>query len=210
MSGYPHTTIAWICMSTHKATAARCLHDHQAWSGQLPSGIATGPFKKARPKRALHHRDYQLPDHLYRLRENSNKRHTPNTQDKHRCIPTIPRRGPLWIKTLNAIKSQKHKNVKHPHFLWCTRTSFIFLKGRWNQKQKIICARTRFCFLLDCLKLLLSIDGKIHCQNTLLNPNKILIIGEFSEIASSAACTEKQPSLYSSFTVLYPYQVQLV
>ena len=38
-------------------------------------------FKKARPKRALHYRDYQLPDHLYSLRENSNKRHTPNVHN---------------------------------------------------------------------------------------------------------------------------------
>ena len=111
-------------------------------------------------------------------------------------------RGPCWTETLNVIKSQKHKKVKHPHFLWCTHTSFIFLKGRCNQKQKIICTRTRFCFLLNFIKLLHSIDGKIHCQKPLLNPNKILIMGEFSEIASSVAYTEKQPSLRSTFMVV--------
>ena len=42
LSGYRHTTISLICMSTHKATATRCLSYHQ---------------KKARPKCALHYPD---------------------------------------------------------------------------------------------------------------------------------------------------------
>ena len=33
--------------------------------GNLPSGIAEDPFKKAHPKHALYYREYQLPDHLY-------------------------------------------------------------------------------------------------------------------------------------------------
>ena len=71
LSGYPHTTIAWICMSTHKATATRCLHDHQAWSRQPAiQALPQASLKKARTKRALHYRDYQLPDHLYHPREN--------------------------------------------------------------------------------------------------------------------------------------------
>ena len=32
MSGYHHTTISLICMSTHKAMATRCLSYHQATS----------------------------------------------------------------------------------------------------------------------------------------------------------------------------------
>ena len=38
MSGHRHATISLICMSTHKAMAARCLSRHQATYGQLPSG----------------------------------------------------------------------------------------------------------------------------------------------------------------------------
>ena len=34
LSEYCHTTISLICMSTHKASAARCLSEHQAWSRQ--------------------------------------------------------------------------------------------------------------------------------------------------------------------------------
>ena len=34
LSRYRHTTISLICMNTHKASAARCLHKHQAWSRQ--------------------------------------------------------------------------------------------------------------------------------------------------------------------------------
>ena len=34
MSGHRHATISLICMSTHKAMAARCLSDHQAAYGQ--------------------------------------------------------------------------------------------------------------------------------------------------------------------------------
>ena len=71
VSGYRHTTISLICMSAHKASATRCHLDHQATSGQ-PT-IQALPC----PKRVLHYRDYQLPDHLYSLRENFNKRHTP-------------------------------------------------------------------------------------------------------------------------------------
>ena len=34
LSGHRHATISLICMSTHKAMAARCLSDHQAAYGQ--------------------------------------------------------------------------------------------------------------------------------------------------------------------------------
>ena len=34
LSGYCHTTISLICMSPHKASATRCLCEHQAWSRQ--------------------------------------------------------------------------------------------------------------------------------------------------------------------------------
>ena len=69
--------ISLICMSSHKASATR-------WLTKPPShiratchpGIATVPFKKARPKCALHYHDYQLPDHLYNSSRISNKRHT--------------------------------------------------------------------------------------------------------------------------------------
>ena len=74
--------------------------------GNCHPGIATGPFKKARPKRALHYRDYQLPDHLYRLRENSNKRHTPNIQDNHRCIPTWWQLGLSFVRRNRVDVSQ--------------------------------------------------------------------------------------------------------
>ena len=76
LSGYRHTTISLICMNTRKALAARCLIT-KLHLGNLPSGHCHSPFKKDRPKRALHYRDYQLPDHLYSLREIFNKRHMP-------------------------------------------------------------------------------------------------------------------------------------
>ena len=37
LSGHPHATISLIFMSTHKATAARCLSHHQATYGLPPS-----------------------------------------------------------------------------------------------------------------------------------------------------------------------------
>ena len=47
MSGYRHTTISLICMSTHKATAARCLSYHQAASGQPAiRALATAPLRR--------------------------------------------------------------------------------------------------------------------------------------------------------------------
>ena len=45
-----------------------CSIDERLWDGN---------DQKARPKRALHYYDYQLPDHLYSLRENFGKRHAP-------------------------------------------------------------------------------------------------------------------------------------
>ena len=58
--------ISLICMSTHKASADRWLLKPQShiWAA-CHLGIAEDPFKKARPKCALHYHDYQLPDHLY-------------------------------------------------------------------------------------------------------------------------------------------------
>ena len=64
----------YACMNT---LAARCLCEHQATSGQAPSGHCHSPLKKACPRHALHYQVYQLPDHLYSLREILNKRHTP-------------------------------------------------------------------------------------------------------------------------------------
>ena len=47
LSGYRHTTISLICMSTHKAMAARCLSYHQAASGQHTiRALATAPLRR--------------------------------------------------------------------------------------------------------------------------------------------------------------------
>ena len=58
--------VSLICMSTHEASATRLLlkPPSHIWATCYP-GIARDPFKKARPERALHYHDYQLPDHLY-------------------------------------------------------------------------------------------------------------------------------------------------
>ena len=45
--GVSHTTISLICMSTHKAIAARCLSYHQAASGQPAiRALATAPLRR--------------------------------------------------------------------------------------------------------------------------------------------------------------------
>ena len=47
LSGYRHTTISLICMSTHKAMATRCLSYHQAASGQPAiRALATAPLRR--------------------------------------------------------------------------------------------------------------------------------------------------------------------
>ena len=47
MSGYRHTMISLICMSTHKAVAARCLSYHQAASGQPAiRALAKAPLRR--------------------------------------------------------------------------------------------------------------------------------------------------------------------
>ena len=47
MSGHCHATISLICMSTHKATAARCLSYHQAAYGQPAiRALAVAPLRK--------------------------------------------------------------------------------------------------------------------------------------------------------------------
>ena len=58
--------ISLICMSTHKASARRCLLKPPSHiQATCHQGIATNSFKKAHPKCALHYGDCQLPDHLY-------------------------------------------------------------------------------------------------------------------------------------------------
>ena len=45
--GHRHATISLICMSTHKATAARCLSYHQAAYGQPAiRALATAPLRR--------------------------------------------------------------------------------------------------------------------------------------------------------------------
>ena len=47
MSGHCHTMISFICMSTHKAMAARCLSYHQATSRQPAiQALATAPLRR--------------------------------------------------------------------------------------------------------------------------------------------------------------------
>ena len=47
LSGHRHATISLICMSTHKATAARCLSYHQAAYGQPAiRALATAPLRR--------------------------------------------------------------------------------------------------------------------------------------------------------------------
>ena len=47
LSGHRHATISLICMSTHKATAARCLSNHQATYGQPAiRALATAPLRR--------------------------------------------------------------------------------------------------------------------------------------------------------------------
>ena len=47
MSGHRHATISLICMSTHKAMAARCLSYHQAAYGQPAiRALATAPLRR--------------------------------------------------------------------------------------------------------------------------------------------------------------------
>ena len=47
MLGHRHATISLICMSTHKAMAARCLNDHQAAYGQPAiQALATAPLRR--------------------------------------------------------------------------------------------------------------------------------------------------------------------
>ena len=47
LSGYHHTTISLICMSTHKAMATRCLSYHQAASRQHAiRALATSPLRR--------------------------------------------------------------------------------------------------------------------------------------------------------------------
>ena len=47
MSGHRHATISLICMSTHKAMAARCLSYHQAASRQPAIwALATAPLRR--------------------------------------------------------------------------------------------------------------------------------------------------------------------
>ena len=47
MSGHHHAMISLICMSTHKATAARCLSYHQAASGQPAiRALAMAPLRR--------------------------------------------------------------------------------------------------------------------------------------------------------------------
>ena len=47
LSGHCHATISLICMSTHKATAARCLSYHQVAYGQPAiRALATAPLRR--------------------------------------------------------------------------------------------------------------------------------------------------------------------
>ena len=47
VSGHRHATISLICMSTHKATATRCLSYHQAASGQPAiQALAMAPLRR--------------------------------------------------------------------------------------------------------------------------------------------------------------------
>ena len=47
MLGHHHATISLICMSTHKATAARCLSNHQAAYGQPAiRALAMAPLRR--------------------------------------------------------------------------------------------------------------------------------------------------------------------
>ena len=47
MSGHRHATISLICMSTHKAMAARCLSYHQTAYGQPAiQALATAPLRR--------------------------------------------------------------------------------------------------------------------------------------------------------------------
>ena len=47
MLGHRHATISLICMSTHKATAARCLSNHQATYGQPAiRALAMAPLRR--------------------------------------------------------------------------------------------------------------------------------------------------------------------
>ena len=47
VSGHRHATISLICMSTHKAMAARCLSNHQAAYGQPAiRALATAPLRR--------------------------------------------------------------------------------------------------------------------------------------------------------------------
>ena len=79
MLGYRHTTISLICMSTHKAMAARCLSFHQAASRQHAIwALATAPLRRLALSVlfTIVTTSYQTP--LYSLREIFNKRQHAN------------------------------------------------------------------------------------------------------------------------------------
>ena len=81
MSGYRHTTISLICMSTHKAMATRCLSYHQAASRQHAiRALAMAPLRRL-PLSVLFTivtTSYQTT--LYSLREIFNKRQHANAR----------------------------------------------------------------------------------------------------------------------------------
>ena len=69
--GYRHTTISLICMSTHKAMAARCLSYHQAVFGQPAiRALATAPLKRLALSVLFTIATNSYQTTLYSLREN--------------------------------------------------------------------------------------------------------------------------------------------
>ena len=125
MLGYCHTTISLICMSTHKAMAARCFSHHQATSGQHAIwALATAPLRRL----ALSVLDtivttsYQTT--LYSLREIFNKRQHANTRHRvefshyNRMYPCMYTNGSS-AKSLNDIDPSCHKWTFYPLTLQC-------------------------------------------------------------------------------------------
>ena len=83
LSGYRHTTISLICMSTHKATAASCLSYHQAASGQHTiQALATAPLRRLTLSMlfTISTTSYQIT--LYSLQEIFNKRQHANARHR--------------------------------------------------------------------------------------------------------------------------------
>ena len=126
MSGHRHATISLICMSTHKAMAARCLSYHQAAYGQPAIRVlATAPLRRLALSVlfTIATNSYQttctVSERTFNKRQHANARygvdfslfmHYDNSSDKFRLrgLTTLPFDSFLMVKQGTEWKDLRH------------------------------------------------------------------------------------------------------